>query len=319
MALWAGFRAIVAGIFVGQKVLLNCHPEPKDSEHPSYIRRVLFPEYATLGSYAGFYVNYLFCYNIKENSWEWPYVKGALPSPRAEHLALVDDGVTFLYGGQNALWETNGDVYPPYRYQEYNDFHILDLDSLTWRQVHGNNEERLPMQQFHTLTSISNSFAVLYGVAWRIPFPLPFEMLVPWRCIDDCWILDLQKAKRGLSRSAIWTRMRSHMLRADHAATLEPVSQTLWVIAGDENPRNTELTSNIIKMSHNLLPLKMLAIDCIKRCLETEDYRLQSDQLPVELMKEIKSYAKRVGEEHWCSQAKGCHKCQFNRDQENNS
>ena len=294
MASWAHMGYLY---FFGGHVFIE-QPERKDfyDDCPSYIKRLRFNDWHD-GSNCCFCVNHLFCYNVSENSWEWPHLKGTIPSPRIEQLAIVNDGIVFLYGGYDGK-------------QQYNDLHILDMATLTWRLVHGNIEENLPMDQFHTFTRISKNEAVLYGVKWLS------EFMADWRCEDDCWFLDLQISQNS-GQSAMWTRMRSHMLRSDHAAALEPVSRRLWVVGGREEP-GYRPTINIMKMTPNLLPLKLLAIDCIRRCIGSADLRQQPDQLPVQLRKEIKSYAKHIGEEYWCSKAK-CNDCQVNMLEENAS
>ena len=44
----------------------------------------------------------LFCYNLSDNSWEWPDQGGDVPSPRTGSLTIVKDDSVYLFGGRRA-------------------------------------------------------------------------------------------------------------------------------------------------------------------------------------------------------------------------
>ena len=125
---------------------------------------------------------------------------------------------------------------------------------------------------------------------------------------EDCWLLKLDKAKQVKDPSSIWTRMPNHLSRLFHAAVLEPVSQRLWVIGGEDMDFN--ITSDVVKMSYNLVPLKILAVDHAAHNVCANDTRLSPDQFPVQLRKEIEDYKAKQGEIHLCSKETGCTDCQ---------
>ena len=76
-------------------------------------------------SHEGIPTNEFFCYNVAKNSWEWPLTNGnTVPSPRARHTTVAFEEHVLLFGG-----ETNS--------HKFNDLHILEMNSMEWRMVHG--------------------------------------------------------------------------------------------------------------------------------------------------------------------------------------
>ena len=67
----------------------------------------------------------LFCYNLSDNSWEWPDQVGDVPSPRTGSLTTVKDDSVYLFGGKRA---GPGSFFSPT--VDLNDLYILDMASL---------------------------------------------------------------------------------------------------------------------------------------------------------------------------------------------
>ena len=275
---------------------VTCQPH-----YPSYLKGLSSPS-AT-------YLNQLFCYNIVENTWEWPNLSGDIPSPRSDASVIISEDTLFLFGGETFVPGTRPRLYYDPHSHDINDLHIMDLTSLTWKQVHGFIEQNLPtrivptMNHGCTLTSITQSTAVFFG-AWMEQETVEEEQ----ERGEDCWLLDLNKAKQIMDPSSIWTRIPNHLSRLFHAAVLEPVSQRLWVIGGEDIDCN--LTSDVLKMSYNLIPLKVLAIDHAACNISADDIRLSPDQFPMQLRKEIEDYRSKLGEIHLCTKETGCTDCQ---------
>merc|ERR1712117_297637 len=118
-------------------------------------REPRYPEYV----HVGWCTNQLVCYNIADNCWEWPSFQGALPLPRFGHATIISGDMVYLFGG---------------RYNEphifgskcFNDLHVLDMVNMEWRLIHGTSdadaEGMPPAREFHALTAVSDSHAVLF-------------------------------------------------------------------------------------------------------------------------------------------------------------
>ena len=280
-------------------------PENKDmDDYPSYIKmhrwRMLgqYP-YLNSGSNINYYVNQLFCYNIENNSWEWPNVKGKIPSPRTGHLVIINDDKVFLAGGHGRK---------PYR-----DLHTLDMKTFEWKRIHGtiengpldrhDNSPLHPNQSDYTLTLISGSSAMLFGSTRSSHIP-------QWEDVyDDCWILHLNRALNNEKPASIWTRFRNHLPRREHAAVLEPVTQRLWIIGGLDGCQST---SDVIQMTMNIVPLKILCLNHVFDHIRDDDERLQLDHFPAQVKTEMSAHMKRRGEVLYCKQGKGCNICHVN-------
>ena len=150
--------------------------------------------------------------------------------------------------------------------------------SMRWRLIHAStalptDSLMIPRARFgHTLTRISKSAAILFGGQDA-------------GCLSDCWILNLDSAMDLQNGSPIWKKITqqnclcSHI--AHHCAVLEPTSSRLWLIGGIFSARKLQ------KISLNVLPLKVLATEFAARLFEKGDSRLESDELPKELKREL--------------------------------
>ena len=243
----------------------KAHIEPNDKniyKRPPYLE---LEKYFSLDEFPNAYVvNLLFCYNTCNNTWEWPHIEGDIPSPRFGHKTVISGDIVFLYGGVSGAWA-----------QEHcNDLYILDMTCMRWKQIHGNISSRKSCS-VPTLTRISQSAAVLFGFG-----------------TSSCWYLDLEKAKQQRDSSSIWTEVQTTFMRLDHAAVLEPVSQKLWVVGGYKRQGDSwtriRTTSDVLKMSFNHVPLKVLAMDCVAKSININDERLLPDQFPMQLRNELK-------------------------------
>ena len=129
---------------------------------------------------------------------------------------------------------------------------------------------------------------------------------------DDCFLLDLERAKGSAEPASMWTRVRSHMAQRYHTAVLEPISRSLRAIGGssDMHPEavlKKSRVSDVVKMSVRLLPLRMLAMQCCRRYINPNDPRL-----PPLLKNELEAYREKKGDGYWLCRESGCDQCKLN-------
>ena len=244
----------------------------------------------------------LFCYGIAKNTWEWPRQRGDITAARRNHLSIISEDTVYLFGGDD----------------DYNDLHILDMNGLKWERVHGNllSGEGYPWfwaRGGRSFTRLSQSTAILFGSATAYNFDghglFDFQS-------SDCWLLDLHRAKTLKNSSRIWTRVKNHFFREEHAAVLEPASEKLWVIGGVDKYRN--IVSDVLKVSRSTnspMTLKTIARDRAALCLGTDDARLQPNRYPTLLRREIEQQRSRIATVAYmdnaniCSAEGGCEVC----------
>ena len=228
--------------------------------------------------------NQLFCYNITTNSWEWPYAGGDIPSPRLLSSVILSEETVFLFGGIS-----DGNI-------TYNDLYTLDMASMVWRRVHGNLSigEGPTKMRFFTFTCISQSKALLLVGRTSTRHHIP---------INNSWLMNLHNAKQLMAPSSIWTNVPNHPSKCCHAAVLQPLSKTLWVMGGHDGNSCYfncldvgAYTNDVLKVKlSNLRPLKDLAIEQVTRSISANDPRLAPGQLPAKLMEEIEAYRSENG------------------------
>ena len=247
----------------------------------------------------------LFCYNVNENSWEWPSQQGDIPSPRmykCNESAVVSGDSVFLFGGIDTLWM-----------KRCNDLYILDLPRMVWRRVHANiSRGNAPGSMLTgTFTRISQTMAALIGKFSRLSVGI------------DCWLLNLDHAKKNVRLTSLWTKTQGHYQnRFGYATVFEPDSRSLWLTGGalqssgpspgglPPNPLSdpAAFTSEVLIMPLNP-SLKDLAIASAARQTCPKDPRLAPDQLVTQLQIEINEYRAEIGGEYFCSRQKRCSKC----------
>ena len=205
--------------------------------------------------------NDLYCFDSSHTTWELIAQEGDIPSPRFRHWSIIIGDTVFLFGGKD--WE-----------RLHYDLHILDMGTLKWKRIHGNRPTSrwffglgFGRHNVHNFCLASSSTAILF-------------------CPNATWLLDLQKAKQIEKPSAIWTKLPYSFIRQQHAAILEPKSQSLWIIGGWRDGAGNSL-SDVVKMSFNRISLKNLAIDCVVRNIRADDARLLPKQIPLQLKNEI--------------------------------
>ena len=235
--------------------------------------------------------NQFFCYNTFTNTWEWPTSRGDIPPPKFEPPSVVISGGTaFLYGGIGGGTQ--------------NDLYTLDMVGMEWRKVHGNLSigEGPGKIRFHTFTRISKSSALLLG-----PSTFGNELIGKFgkEVVNNSWLLNLDRAKKLMDPSSIWTNLPNHPSKCCHAAVLQPLSKTLWVIGGhDGNSRYFDClnkgsyTTEVLKVKFpTLRPLKDLAIEHVAKSFSANDPRLEPGQLPKKFIDEIEAYRSENGNE----------------------
>ena len=231
----------------------------------------------------------LVCFNIATSSWEWPKQSGDVPSPRTYPLVTISSDTLFLIGGFS--FETSN----PREGGSYNDLHLLDMPNMMWKRVHGNvpngQGPKRCCSPGYTFTTICHSTAAMIGTYYDSDSDI---------LNDDCWLLNLHKAKKLMDPSSIWTKISNPCLvRDSHAAVLQPLSKRLWLIGGfnEKGPAR-----NILKLDFNQLrPLKDLAMDCVARNICAHDPRLApDDQMTRQLRAEIEAYRCEIGDQSGC-------------------
>ena len=235
-----------------------------------------------MGGGCGGASNLLYCYNSINNTWDWPLHGGEVPSPREDLATVIVDDMVYLFGGNRYM----GGPFQVIADMEYNDLYTLDMRSMMWRKVHGNCDQgeapHPKLSPDHTLTKISKSAAVLYAALGGGDLFRP-----------ECWILNLDNAMQQKEPTSMWTKIQTPFPRVVHASVLEPASQRLWVIGGEDNSEDG-FTSDVIKMSINTVPLKTLAIDCIARHLKANDPKLTLNNCPERLLNEIEEHRSKI-------------------------
>lgn len=201
------------------------------------------------------YFNEMFCYNTTRNSWDLISQGGDVPTPRKHALTIINDDTVFLCGGVRDLRQFCGDLY------------FFDMITCLWKQVHGNWLSSETNACVSSFTNISQSFAVQLGAG-------------------GTWLLDLQKAKQLEEPSAIWSQIPTPFQRVFHAAVLEPLSKTLWILGGFD-VKTKDFTSEVVKISYKKDKLKDLSLDYIARNFDPNDARLCPDEMPKELKNDI--------------------------------
>ena len=263
-----GSRACSSWLYKGKMYCFggtNWVYEKDLSLYPSYLK--------TSDGTQGQYSNQLFCFNITTQCWEWPNIRGDVPQPRAWHSTVINESTIFLFGG-SAHSEEGEEI-------NLNDLHTLDMSNLRWKLVHGpaydSSTFRVPSaREGQSLTWISQSAAILFGglgVLWE------------WSGrLGDCWLLHLNQAEKSNDLSTIWTRIKTNNLqkRFVHTAVLEPLSQRLWLMGGAHCSKKLE------KITTNVVPLKVLAMECIVGKMKSDDPMLNA--APKMLKKDIEAY-----------------------------
>ena len=99
---------------------------------------------------------YLLCYDVENNSWEWPEQEGDDPSPGHNYLAIISEDSVFLFGEKTSH---HGGKSPMMARTSNNDLHILDMLTLRWKRVHdATSSQKVPkFKGYQTLTRISTS------------------------------------------------------------------------------------------------------------------------------------------------------------------
>ena len=214
--------------------------------------------------------NRLFCYNTTNNTWEWPDQGGEVPLKLLGHSCLAVGDNVYLFGGCSRD--------PSNRYRGMNDLYILDMLTMSWKRVHNNTRDpRVPSGEIpYLFTKVSESTALLIKHPRMVAAP-------PWN-----WLLDLNRAQQLQEPSSLWTRIPDQIPgRLDGACVIEPISQRLWIIGGNEN--NNE-RMDIVEISTRILSLKELAINSAALHIPAGDPRLQCGQLPKMLKNQIETH-----------------------------
>ena len=298
-------------------------PEHEDSYEKSSPTAIRAQSLNAGRSRVAYVVNDLFCFDIEQNSWQWPAQHGDVPSPRYCALTINNEGKVFLFGG---IGHIRGENHGTFLHQRgsrirFNDLYTLDMSNMLWKRVHGDMAEvhgdardkvPKPSTRFHSSSHksflrLSTSTAVLYGTGSNtIGYPEISNHH------DDCFLLNLERAKSGVEPTSIWTRVRSHMAWRCHGAV--SVGGSLWAIGGKTNdtPENMEgpVTSEVVKMTVRILPLRQLAMEGCRRHFDASDPRLEGSALPFQLKNELEAYRELVGEGSWLCRQSGCVRCQ---------
>ena len=222
--------------------------------------------------------NQLAIYDSATNQWHLPLTHGMVPSPRLGHAAFVFNdsksncsrSYAFVFGGEDRTGQLSNKLF------------TLDLSNLIWEEV-------LPPVDAgawpearckHTLTRISDKFAVLYGGKKNI-------QVNP----SDCWMLNIEASISQSNPESIWTRCTHHEneKRVFHAAAVEPSSKRLWIVGGYENMREynpAKYTTPIRELTFSSdQRLRVLALESVAR--NKDKYQETIKTLPEDLQRAI--------------------------------
>ena len=253
--------------------------------------------------------NDMFCYNISKNHWDRVPQKGGIPSPRVHCKVIVKDDAVFLWGGA-CVRLSGGSVDDQFR----NDLHVLNMKTMTWTGIH----EDLPpgtgpgKERGHTASRISHSRAV---------FITAFSIKSNKSYGDECWLLNLENVKKPTDISQVWSRVPTHIMRSGSESVMDPVSKKLWLIGGRDvdrdNPNHpwqtlrSRWTTDVLEVTLDVPSLKNTLLDHVARSVRSEDPRLSSAELPVELKRDIDACKIKVGKLYRCTAAvNDCWVCQ---------
>jgi hypothetical protein len=255
-------------------------PQERDATYPLHL--TFDSDVEVLAANPTGWNNQLVRYDVATNRWHWPKISSGscVPSSRATHATTVCGDRVFLFGGRHDR-ERKGDLYS------------LDLKSVTWTMVHGDQEEErdhVPCpRSWHSLTAISDKAAVLYGGYSNTS-----------RSLGDCWLL-----RTSDCQEIIWTRCfdREELggvgLRLGHQGVQEPGSKRVWLVgglAGDiafAYPRKIIHAWNIkaISFSSNQR-LKLLALESVATNYDVFSSK-DIEELPQNLQRQISAIKKR--------------------------
>ena len=120
---------------------------------------------------------------------------------------------------------------PPH-FQYCNDMHILDMQSMKCKKVHdnlsnGEGPKRISERNCKFIC-ISQSMVFIIGVFW--------DESTQKFANNTRLMMNMHNAKQCMEPSAIWMKIANVYPRANHAAILQPLSKTLWVIGGTTTP-----------------------------------------------------------------------------------
>ena len=201
------------------------------------------------------YYNELFCYDSSKNSLELTTQGGDIPPPRKHALTIIRDDTVFLCGGLGELGQHCGDLY------------LFNTMAGKWKQVHGKFLSYEANACASSLTIMSPSHAVLHGLGGTM-------------------LLDLQKAKELEEPPTIWDEIPNQFERFHHAAVLEPLSKTIWILGGFDT-KTEDFTSEVLKISYKKDSLKDHALDYVTRNISSNDARLCPEEIPMQLKNDI--------------------------------
>ena len=110
--------------------------------------------------WARFFVcNQIISYDSNLEKWENVKSTGAVPMPRCESAVTNIDDTVWLYGGTDRYDYQYHD-----RREGMDDLYALNMESLTWTQIHMKNGAPQPEPCFqHTFTAVSESQIVSHG------------------------------------------------------------------------------------------------------------------------------------------------------------
>ena len=96
---------------------------------------------------------------------------------------------------------------------------------------------------------------------------------------NECWLLNIEKAKQLEEPSRIWTQIPNHFNRYAYAAARDPVSRSVWLMGGIDKQYPHLYSSDILKISSKSVTLKDLTMEYIIRNMSSEVGRLLPKQL----------------------------------------
>ena len=198
-------------------------------------------------------------YNIAENSWEWTTTDGDIPPTRVCALTITTKSTVVVFGGSDhENLDANNENTP------LNDLHIMDKDTLRWKKVHGSLEcEGVPhFDPLFTLTRMSESTGLIVGDG------------------GFCWLLDLDKAKRLMDPTTIWTKVPINFQPLCHVAVMEPIGRKVWVMGGQRrsDPQLQQQFQQAMQQMQQAMQHMQQAIQIQQQAMQIQQQMLQQMQ-----------------------------------------
>ena len=195
-------------------------------------------------------------YNITQNRYEWPSIRGIRPCPRAGAAVSVVDNYAYIFGGRC-------------KERRLNDVFCVDLLTLTFIIADAGNEQDPfetpdpgipPPRSLHSMANIGGFRIAVYGGLGQLCSPL-----------NDCWILHVNASL--VSWEEFDLPYDHGQVRCWHTGTLSSDGELLIHSGYTQEHYLTRLDlddhcENILQLKFGVMSLKRCALDAFLKVAE---------------------------------------------------